>query len=76
VDGEDNADTRRLLRGRGIDDRWRRIDRRRVVAIVAISTTTVIAMGSSIPAAPVIPAAVASIVISGERRRDGYTADH
>lgn len=76
MDGEDKADTRRLIRGRGIDDRWRRIDRRRVSAIVAISTTTVIAMGSSIPAAPVIPAAVASIVISGERRRDGYTADH
>jgi 3-mercaptopyruvate sulfurtransferase SseA len=70
VDGEDEADARRLIRGRGIDDRWRRIDRFPVV----VST------GGHIPTAVLIPAAiaipVASIAIPAERWRNGYTADH
>jgi|GEM_PF-7129404 len=67
VDREDEADARRLIRVRVIDDRWRRIDRGRIIA------TTVVATGL-MPAALLL--AVASTVISGERRRDGYTADH
>jgi hypothetical protein len=64
MDGEYEADARRLIRFRGIDDRWRRIDRGRIVAICLMPT----------PAALLVTAS--SIVISGERRRDGYAADH
>ncbi len=66
VEGEYKVDARRLIRSRGIDDRWRRIDRRRVVAIGLIPTVV---------AAGLMPAAV-SAFISAEGRGDGYAADH
>jgi hypothetical protein len=68
MDGEYEADARRLIRFRGVDDRWRRIDRGRIVAIGLMPTVM------ATPAALLL--SVASIVVSGERRRDGYAADH
>jgi hypothetical protein len=69
VEWKDDADARRLIRGRVIDDRWRRIDRRRVVATVGlIHTPAFLVPAALIPFAP--------IVIIAERRRDEHTADH
>src|SRR5512132_2584589 len=71
VEREDDADARRLIRGRGIDDRRRRIDRLRVVIATwgLIHTPTLL-----VPAVLLIP--FASTVIFAERRRDEYAADH
>ena len=60
---EDEANAFRLILVRGIDDRWRRIDRSHVVPAVLV-----------VPALLVMPSVPAAI--SAERRRDGYTADH
>lgn len=71
TDREDEADARRLIRGRGIEDRWRRIDRCRVVArggLIPVHTPATVMTVAVIPFAPMI--------IFGEGRRDGYTADH
>jgi len=68
MDGEYEADPRRLIRLRGVDDRWRRIDRLLVV------TTGLMPTVMATPAALLVTAS--SIVIFGEGRRDGYAADH
>jgi len=68
MDGEYEADARRLIRLRGVDDRWRRIDRLLVV------TTGLMPTVMATPAALLVTAS--SIVIFGEGRRDGYAADH
>jgi len=68
MDGEYEVDARRLIRLRGVDDRWRRIDRLLVV------TTGLMPTVMATPAALLVTAS--SIVIFGERRRDGYAADH
>jgi hypothetical protein len=71
MDGEYEADARRLIRLRGVDDRWRRIDR--LLVVTTRLMPTVVATGL-MPAALLV--AASSIIISGERRRDGHTADH
>jgi hypothetical protein len=71
MDGEYEADARRLIRLRSVDDRWRRIDRLLVVPTRLMPA--VVATGL-MPAALLVPAP--SIVISGEGRRNGHTADH
>jgi hypothetical protein len=68
MDGEYEADPRRLIWLRGVDDRWRRIDRLLVV------TTGLMPTVMATPAALLVTAS--SIVIFGEGRRDGYAADH
>jgi len=68
TDREDEANARRLIRVRFIDDRWRRIDRLRVVRIIPPVMP--------IPAAMQAAVVTAAIVISSEGRLDGYTADH
>jgi hypothetical protein len=67
---EDEADARRLIRVRVIVDRWRRIDRCRVVVV----TGRLIHTPAAVVTALVIP--LAPIVIFAEGRRDGYTTDH
>jgi hypothetical protein len=71
MDGEYEADARRLIRLRGVDDRWRRIDRLLVVTIGLMPKGTATGL---MPAAFLLTAP--SVVISGEGRRDGYAADH
>ena len=66
MDRENKADARR--RSRDVDDRWWRIDRRRVVGTGLIIPTPAV----------LVPAAffMSSASIVAERRRDVYTADH
>jgi len=71
MDGEYEADPRRLIRLRGVDHRWRRIDRLPVVTIGLMPAV----VATDLMAAALLVTAP-SIVISGERRRDGYAADH
>jgi hypothetical protein len=71
MDGEYEADARRLIRFRGVDDRWRRIDRLLVVTTRLMPTGTATGL---MPAALLV--AAPSIVIPGEGRRDGHAADH
>jgi hypothetical protein len=71
MDGEYEADARGLIRCRGIDDRWGRIDRSLVVTTRLMPA--VVATG--LMAALLLVTAL-SIVVSGEGRRDGYAADH
>lgn len=73
-DGEDEADARRLIRVRGIDNRWRRIDRLRIVATGGrgvMRTLTVLVPVLSVPALFVIPLVLVVFFLFGERRRDG-----
>ena len=70
MDREDEVDARRLIRVRVIVDRWRRIDRFRVVVVTGL----LIRSPAAVVTAFVIPLAL--IVIFAEGRRDGYTADH
>jgi hypothetical protein len=71
VDGKYEADARRLIRFRGVDDRWRRIDR--LLVVTTRLMPAVVATGL-MPAALLV--AAPSIVIFGEGRRDGHAADH
>jgi hypothetical protein len=71
MDGEYEVDARRLIRLRGVDDRWRRIDRLLVVTTRLMPTGT----ATGLMAAALLVTA-SSIVIFGEGRRDGYAADH
>jgi hypothetical protein len=71
MDGEYEADTRRLIRGRGVNDRWGRIDRSLVVTMRLMPT--VVATGLM---AALVLVTSSSIVIFGEGRRDGDAADH
>ena len=67
-DGEDEADARRLIRVRGIVNRWRRIDRLRIVATGGRGVMRRPAVLLS--ALLVIPLALVVIFIFGKRRRD------
>jgi hypothetical protein len=71
MEWEHDTDARRLIRFRVIDDRWRDIDRLRVVVATwgLIHTPTLL-----VPALLLIP--FAPTVVITERRRDEYTADH
>lgn len=71
MEWEHDSDARRLIRGRGVDDRWRHIDWLRVVVATwgLIHTPTLL-----VPAVLLIPFAPA--VVIAERRCDEYTADH
>jgi hypothetical protein len=71
MDGEYEADARRLIRCRGVNDRWRRIDRLLVVTTGLMST--IVAAGL---VAALLLVTSSSIVIFGEGRRNGYAADH
>jgi hypothetical protein len=71
VDGEDEADTRRLIRFRVIHDRWRRIDGCRVVVVARWRLVTPAVL---VPPASLIP--FVPMVIFTERRRNRYATDH
>jgi len=69
TDGEDEADSRRLVRGRGIDDRWRRIEGSRIIAgLIVVHSSAVL-----VPVAIIISL---TSVISAEGRCDQCAADH